>query len=173
MTRAPADIEYLDLEDLLALTRALGAGPVRDVGLLDAACSRPGSSVFGADAYPSLEAKAAALLHSLARYHALVDGNEPLAWLAAVVFLDINGYTVDLDDEAALQLVMAVSTGDLEVDDLAERFATDRPSTRRRLRQRRRWVPHDVPCAAWIGGGLPRIRPARATRSRPRPSVVA
>ena len=81
---------FLDLEDLLGLVRALSAGPVRDVGLLDSAAGRPRSSAFGADAYPSLALKAAALLHSLARNHALVDGNKRIAWLSTVVFLDIN-----------------------------------------------------------------------------------
>ena len=66
------------IEDLLGLVRALGAGPVRDVGLLDAACARPRSTVFGQDAYASLEHKAAALLHSSVRNHALVDGNKRL-----------------------------------------------------------------------------------------------
>lgn len=101
MTRGDADVEYLDLEDLLALIRALGAGPVRDLGLLDSACARPRSTAFGADAYPTLEAKVAALRHSPAGTRALVDGNERLAWLAAVVFLDINGHAVELDDEDA------------------------------------------------------------------------
>lgn len=123
MSRGDTEVEYLDLEDLLALTRALGAGPVRDVGLLDSACARPRSTAFGADAYPTLEAKAAALLHSLARNHALVDGNKRLAWLAAVVFLDINGSTVELDDDDAFQLVMDVAAGDLEVEAVTDRLS--------------------------------------------------
>lgn len=122
MTRGDADVEYLDLEDLLALTRALGAGPVGDLGLLDSACARPRSTAFGVDAYPALEAKAAALLHSLAWNHALVDGNERSAWLAAVVFLDINGHAVQLDDEGAFQLVMDVAAGHLELDAITERL---------------------------------------------------
>ena len=60
-----SEIEYLDLEDLLGLVRALGAGPVRDVGLLDSAAARPRSQAFGEDAYGTLPLKAAALLHSL------------------------------------------------------------------------------------------------------------
>lgn len=123
--RHGSEVEYLDLEDLLGLTRVLNAGPVRDLGLLDSACARPHSSVFGTDAYPTLEEKAAALLHSLARNHALVDGNKRLAWLAAVVFLDINGRTVELDDEAAFELVMAVSEGTIDVEAIAARLATD------------------------------------------------
>jgi death on curing protein len=117
--------EYLDLEDLLALTRALGAGPVRDLGLLDAAVARPRSSVFGEDAYPTLASKAAALLHSIARNHALVDGNKRLAWLAAVVFLDLNGHEVMLADDEAFDLVMGVAEGRFEVDAIASALGID------------------------------------------------
>jgi death on curing protein len=114
-----SDLEYLELEDLLALTRALGAGPVRDLGLLDAACARPRSSAFGEEAYPTVVLKAAALLHSIARNHALVDGNKRLAWLGAVVFLDLNGHGVALTDDEAFELVMAVAQGDWDVEDIA------------------------------------------------------
>jgi len=70
---------------------------VRDEGLIYAklarreACTRPRASAFGVDAYPKVEAKAVALLHSLARDPALVDGQKRLAWLATVAFLDLNG----------------------------------------------------------------------------------
>jgi death on curing protein len=119
----PDPVEYLDLEDLLALVRALGIGPVRDVGLLDSSAARPRSQVFGVEAYPTIEGKAAALLHSLARNHALIDGNKRLAWLATVVFLDINGHTTTLDDESAFRLVMEVSEGLLDVDAITTRLA--------------------------------------------------
>lgn len=116
------EVEYLDLEDLLRLVRRLGIGPVRDVGLLDAAAARPQSSAYGADAYATLEIKAAALLHSLVRNHALADGNKRLAWLAAVVFLDLNGRTVTLREDEAFDLVMAAASGELEADQIADRF---------------------------------------------------
>lgn len=77
---------HLILEDLLAIVDELGVGPVRDIGLLDAAVHRPRSTLFGVDAYPDLDTKAAALLHSLVRNHCLVDGNERLSWVAVVVF---------------------------------------------------------------------------------------
>ena len=114
-----SEVEYLDLEDLLWVVRALGVGPVRDVGLLDSAVARPRSCAFGEDAYPTLDRKAAALLHSVARNHALVDGNKRLAWLAAAVFLDLNGHTPDLDDQRAFDLVMNAAQGALEVEDIA------------------------------------------------------
>ena len=113
------DVEFLELEDLVVLVRRLGAGPVRDVGLLEAACARPRASVFGADAYPTLAGKAAALLHSIVANHALVDGNKRLGWLATVVFLDLNGRSVTLDDEAAFTLVMDVAAGRLDVEGIA------------------------------------------------------
>ena len=117
-----SELEYLDLEDLLGFVRALGTGPVRDVGLLDAACARPRSTLFGQDAYASLEHKAAALLHSLVRNHALVDGNKRLGWLAAAVFLDINGHPPDLTDDEAFELVMAVADSTLDVEEIARRL---------------------------------------------------
>jgi death-on-curing protein len=80
------------------------------------------SSAFGVDAYPTVETKAAALLHSLVRNHALVDGNERLAWLASVVFLGLNGRTVELSDDEAFELVMEASQGRLDVAEIARRL---------------------------------------------------
>lgn len=118
------DVEYLTLGDLVGLVRRLDVGPIRDVGLLDAAVARPRSSAFGSDAYPSLALKAAALLHSLVRNHALADGNKRLGWLAAVVFLDLNGQPVHVDHDAAFDLVMAVAEGRIDVAGIAERLDT-------------------------------------------------
>lgn len=115
-------VEYLTLEDALRLVRALQAGPVRDVGLLDSAMARPRSSALGEDAYPTLALKAAALLHSLARNHALVDGNKRLAWTATVVFLDLNGHAPDVSHQDAFDLVMDASQGLVEVSEIAERL---------------------------------------------------
>lgn len=117
------EVEYLDFEDVLGLVRRLGAGPVRDVGLLDAAVARPRSSAFGADAYPTLELKAAALLHSIVRNHALVDGNKRLAWLATVAFLDLNGRPVTLDDDTAFALVMETAEDQVDVTQIAQRLS--------------------------------------------------
>jgi death-on-curing protein len=115
-------VEYLDLDDLLGLVRALGIGPVRDVGLLDSATARPRSSAFGEDAYPTMALKAAALLHSLAFNHALIDGNKRLAWLATVVFLDLNGLATDVTDGEAFELVREVAASSLDVEGIAARL---------------------------------------------------
>lgn len=114
---------YLTLPELLHVAeRTLGPGvPVRDHGLLESALARPPATAFGADAYESLEAKAAALLHSLARNHALVDGNERLALAATIAFLGLNGYRLTLTNDQAYTLVMDIASGRLDdVADIAE-----------------------------------------------------
>ena len=100
---------YLSLEDLLTLAGDLGVGPVRDLGLLDGAAHRPQVELYGEQAYPDLDTKAAVLLESLVRSHALVDGNKRLGWLATVVFYGLNNLTLDAPDDDAFELVMAVA----------------------------------------------------------------
>jgi death-on-curing protein len=114
---------YLTVEQALRIARAAFGAPVnmRDVGLLESAVHRPRASALGQDAYPDLLTKAAALLHSLARNHPLVDGNKRLAWLATYVFCAKNGVELDPDDDPAYDLVVAVASGSLDhVDQIAE-----------------------------------------------------
>src|SRR5579875_3824779 len=89
----PGDVEYLDVEDLVALAALLlgEPPPIRDLGLLGSAAARPAASAFGEDAYPDIWLKAAALLQSVLKNHPLVDGNKRLGWLSTAVFLDLNG----------------------------------------------------------------------------------
>jgi len=114
--------EYLDIEDVMGMIRVLGIGPVRDIGLLDSAVNRPRSSVFGEDAYQTIDLKAAALLHSLTKNHALVDGNKRIAWLCTVVFCDLNNYTSSLTDNEAFDLVREIASSHMEVATIANRL---------------------------------------------------
>ena len=123
---------YLRLPELLHIAeRTLGSEPdVRDYGLLESAAARPQATAFGGDAYPDLDTKAAALLHSLARNHALVDGNKRLGWLATAVFLEINGVAISkASNDAVYELVLEVAAGDRRVDEIAA-------GLRRLIRQR-------------------------------------
>lgn len=122
MTGQAPGPDYLSLEDLLDLVNALNAGPVRDIGLLDSACHRPQAGLLGQEAYPTLAGKAAALMHSLAGNHALVDGNKRLALLATVVFLRINGYRLELTDDEAFDLTLSVAAGQLDADGIEKRL---------------------------------------------------
>jgi death-on-curing protein len=115
--------EYLGLEDLLQLCRDLGELRVRDVGLLHAAVERPATRLYGEDAYPDLHDKAAAMMQSLARNHALVDGNKRLAWLAVVVFYGLNEVRLDAPHDEAYELVIETSTGAVDVAEIGRRLA--------------------------------------------------
>jgi death on curing protein len=119
-------MEYLTVEDLLKIAAELiGSPAVRDIGLLDTAAHRPRAGAFGRDAYPTVHEKAAALLEAVARNHALVDGDKRLAWAAALVFYDLNGFELEASSvDDAVELVVAVATGNLELTKLAERLAT-------------------------------------------------
>lgn len=117
-------IQYLTLEDLLVLIKDLGVGPIRDVGLLDSAVHRPSVTVFSRDAYPGLDAKAAVLLESIVRNHALVDGNKRLGWLALVIFYGLNDVELDAPDDAAYDLVIALASGSTTYQDAAIRLST-------------------------------------------------
>lgn len=120
MTKSPP-VDYLSLEDLLQIATGIIDDPaVRDLGLLESAAARPQSSAFGEDAYPTFAEKAAALMHSLARNHPLVDGNKRLAWAATRVFCLLNASDLAYDVDEAEALVLAVARGERDVPDIAE-----------------------------------------------------
>ena len=116
---------YLTLDEVLAVAARVIDGEVllRDAGLLEAAVARPRTSVFGEDAYPDLHSKSAALLLSICKNHALIDGNKRLALAAAIVMLGVNGWKLTLSNDEAYDLIIAVATGELsEVSDVAARL---------------------------------------------------
>jgi death-on-curing protein len=112
---------YLDASDLLVLAAAVTGGDlvVRDLGLLDSAAHRPQATVLGVEAYDTLWLKAAAMMESIIRNRPLAEGNWRLGWVAAVTFCDINGWWVDADEDAALDLVREVDRGAIEVPAIA------------------------------------------------------
>ena len=116
---------YLTVPELIYIaSRVLESEvTVRDHGLLESATARPRARVFGADAYETVEDKAAALLHSLVRNHALIDGNKRLALAATIAFLGLNGRRLTLSNDQAYELIIEVATGKLyEVASIADRI---------------------------------------------------
>lgn len=117
MTSWEGSFDYLSVADLLEIAGGIvGDVLVRERGLLASAAGRPRATVLGRDAYPTLAEKAAALMHALARNHALVDGNERLAWAATRIFCLLNGRDLGYVVDEAEALVLAVSRGELEVE---------------------------------------------------------
>ena len=115
--------EYLTLEDVLALIDDLKVGPIRDVGLLDSAVHRPQALVFGSDAYPEIDQKAAVLLESLVRNRALIEGNKRIGWLATVVFYGLNNIELDAPDDGAYDLIIAIASGAIAYEEAAAHLA--------------------------------------------------
>ena len=122
MTEPTAPTEFLDLDDVLHLAeRLLGSpAPVRDVGLLGSAVARPRTTAFGEDAYPDIWHKAAALLQSIVKNHPLVDGNKRLGWVAAAVFLELNGVAASgISNDDVYEFVMSVASGSHDIGEIA------------------------------------------------------
>ncbi|MEX1209875.1 MAG: type II toxin-antitoxin system death-on-curing family toxin [Candidatus Nanopelagicales bacterium] len=122
---------YLTLDELLVIAARVIDGDValRDAGLLESAAARPRTTVAGADAYPDLHSKSAALLISICKNHALIDGNKRLALAATLVMLGINGWVLTMTNDEAYDLVIAVASGDVnDVPEVADRLrAGSRP----------------------------------------------
>jgi death-on-curing protein len=122
------EVRHLQIDEILAIARAVNGTErsVRDMGLLVSAIERPRTHVFGVELYPALHEKAAALLHSVARHHALIDGNERTAWLAMRVFLRFNGLsagTAPPPVSVAGPFVEQVAQDGIDVPDIAKRLS--------------------------------------------------
>jgi death-on-curing protein len=121
---------FLTLEDVTELGIALMAEEdtdflIADAGLLDSALMRPQASAFGEPAYPTVLVQAAALMHSLTRNDALVDGNKRMEWAATKLFLRFNDLALRAPSpEVGERFVLDVVDGSLLVPEIAERLAS-------------------------------------------------
>jgi death-on-curing protein len=118
-------VEFLQLEDLIDLAVAMlgDPPPIRDVGLLGSAAARPRTRAFGDDAYPDLWMNSAALLQSIVKNHALVDGNKRLGWLTTAVFMEVNGVEISCaDNDEVHELVIDVASTQLGIDEISRRL---------------------------------------------------
>ena len=116
---------FLDLDDALEQIHFLGFH-VRDVGLLQSSLARPNTTLYGADAYPSLDLKAAALMHSIVTSHPLIDGNKRTAWALMITFVLLNGFEVVAETGDTFDFVLGVATDARDLDSIASWIAAHR-----------------------------------------------
>ena len=95
-------INFLSTDEVLAIQERLidrfgGTHGVRDPGILESALYRPQSGY-----YQDLAEMGAALFESLLMNHPFLDGNKRVAFFGTDVFLRINGYFMDVNDDEAL-----------------------------------------------------------------------
>jgi death-on-curing protein len=96
-----------------------GAG-VRDIGALESALARPQNlHLYGA---PDLPEVAATYAFGIARNHPFVDGDKRTAWVAARLFLRLNGVQITFDKAEATIMMQQLAAGDLTQDDVASWF---------------------------------------------------
>ena len=116
---------FLDLDDALEQIHFLGFH-VRDVGLLHSSLARPSTTLYGADAYPSLGLKAATLIHSIVTSRPLIDGNKRTAWALMISFVLLNGFEVVAETDDAFDCVLGVATESRDLDSIASWIAAHR-----------------------------------------------
>lgn len=116
---------YLDLEVFVRQCERQGF-VVQDLGLVHSALLRPETSLFGEPAYPSIDLKGAALMESLAKNHPFFDGNKRSAWFGLNYFLEINGWGLVADEDAAFEYILGVATSVLNLSQSASWIAAHR-----------------------------------------------
>jgi death-on-curing protein len=125
---------FLDVDDVIELHATQievygGAAGLRDRGLLESAVAQPQTSFGSEYAHEGVFAMAAAYLFHIVSNHPFVDGNKRAGLLAALVFLDVNGISIDHPSEALYELTMGVAAGRIQKTTIAselERIAKSR-----------------------------------------------
>ena len=113
-------VQYLEAEDVMRVHLALvgffadqgdpiAPAGARPGGLLESAVGRPRTSLGSTDKYPSLELKAAALLHSLVTSHPFHNGNKRTGLVSTLAFLEHNGKRFTAPDDELFDFVLAVA----------------------------------------------------------------
>lgn len=121
-------VRYLHADELVFINGKVlnnqkilrGELKIRDRERLEAAVARPASSAFGEDAYKTLQEKVSAMMHSVARNHPFTDGNKRTATIATLFMLVVNGYDVDWDAQEALEIVLQLAQGKIDMPIFAE-----------------------------------------------------
>lgn len=119
--------DFLTLADVLAIHANQidhygGELGLRDQGLLESALAQPQAMFDGALLHHNLFAMAGAYLFHIVQNHPFLDGNKRTGAVAALVFLDLNGVTIDAPKGSLYDLTMSVATGQAGKTEVTEFF---------------------------------------------------
>jgi len=95
---------------------------IRDTALLSSALALPESRYGGEYLHLGIPEMAAAYAYHISENHPFIDGNKRAALASALVFLDINGYEFDCDEEVLYNTMMSVAKGELSKKRLTSFF---------------------------------------------------
>ena len=108
----------LAIHDMQLAEHGGGAG-VRDAGLLDSALGKPlHLQDYGAPP-PDAAALAASYGYRISRNHPFIDGNKRTGFVAAELFLRLNGLALHADDASCMLTMLAVAAGDMPEEEFA------------------------------------------------------
>ena len=118
-------MKTLSKRQILLLHRQLieqtgGSDGIRDEGLLDSAMAAPFQSFDNADAYPSLQQKAARLCCGLVKNHPFIDGNKRIGAHAMLVFLAVNGVELTYTQTQLSDIILQVAADEKDYPDLLD-----------------------------------------------------
>ena len=116
MIRLTKELTVLLHKDLVLQTSGLYG--IRDEGLLESAANAPFQSFDGVDQYPSVQQKAARLGFGLIKNHAFIDGNKRIGAHAMLVFLELNGITLQYTQDELSGVILDIASGDKDLEDL-------------------------------------------------------
>lgn len=100
-----------------------GGTGVRDEGLLESALNRPVN--LAAYGTPTVFDLAAAYAFGIAKNHPFIDGNKRTAFVAAAVFLELNGHSLNAGEADAVLAVLGLASGTMEETAFAEWLKTN------------------------------------------------
>lgn len=117
-------MKYLTVAQVLAIhdqmiKRFGGSHGIRDIGLIESAVARPKGGFGKEEFYKDLFTKAAALLQSLLKNHAFVDGNKRTSLTSAAIFLKINGYNFRNSGKEEIKFAIKVDNENLNLEQIA------------------------------------------------------
>lgn len=128
--REPIWVEKQAIIALHDRSLALHGGPsgLRDEGLLESVFQRPINRFFYEDEV-SIAALAATYAVGIASNHPFVDGNKRAAYQALILFLSMNGAPLEADPVDAINTMLGVAAGQIDIDALAEWVRTNSEAT--------------------------------------------
>jgi len=115
---------FLTFEDVLEIhedqiNRYGGKIGIRDQNLLLSAIAQPASMFNGLYLHKSLYEKAAAYLFHICQNHPFVDGNKRVALVSMLIFLDLNGESIDYDEDLLEDLTLSVANGKVKKEKIS------------------------------------------------------
>jgi len=122
-------VQFLSLDDVLEshaeqIAAYGGSDGIRDVGLLESALAQPAAMFGGKYLHVDVFEMAAAYLFHIVKNHPFLDGNKRVGLEAALLFLEINGHSVETTDEALVDLVHQTAQSQITKQQIAEFFRT-------------------------------------------------